>query len=85
MIQHTKPIPVNTAQKWRRRLSILYLVIAWNFAGMILYKSYDKYWSKLKSENLWPSESGTSNLRTVHISGMTVVKDEMTSSTDTTT
>ncbi|PZC80892.1 uncharacterized protein LOC110373475 [Helicoverpa armigera] len=38
--KRTKPIPVDTAILWKRRLSIAYGLLAWNAFGLVLYSSY---------------------------------------------
>lgn len=38
--RHTAPIPLSVADLWKRRLSVLYAVIAWNALGFVFYQMY---------------------------------------------
>lgn len=53
--KHTRPIPFNTAEVWKRRLSLAYAIIAWQSFGLVCYLFYTgrSDWAKtlnLKSE-----------------------------------
>lgn len=34
----TKPKPQHVAEKWYKKLSVLYMFFAWNAAGLVIYK-----------------------------------------------
>lgn len=38
--RNTKPIPENTAELWKRRLSIGYFIVAWQAIGFVCYSIY---------------------------------------------
>lgn len=38
--RHTKPIPEVTAEVWKKRLSVSYMLLAWNAFGFVLYMIY---------------------------------------------
>lgn len=38
--RNTKPIPVQSAQVWKNRLSVIYALVAWNAFGCVLYMIY---------------------------------------------
>ncbi|XP_050332102.1 uncharacterized protein LOC126760486 [Bactrocera neohumeralis] len=38
--RHTNPIPEDSAQLWKRRLSIGYALLAWNAFGFVCYMVY---------------------------------------------
>lgn len=53
--RNTNPVPMNTAKKWKQRLSIGYAILAWNAFGFVLYAVFTGRadWAKaagLKSE-----------------------------------
>ncbi|KAL5283469.1 hypothetical protein ACFFRR_006008 [Megaselia abdita] len=53
--KHTRPIPFNTADRWKRRLSLGYAIVAWQAFGVVCYLFYTGRgdWAKtqgLKSE-----------------------------------
>ncbi|XP_017779646.1 PREDICTED: uncharacterized protein LOC108564952 [Nicrophorus vespilloides] len=52
--RHSKPIPENRAQVWKSRLSIMYMVLAWNAFGVICYTFY-------KGRGDWAKHHGVSN------------------------
>ncbi|XP_049955857.1 uncharacterized protein LOC126471946 [Schistocerca serialis cubense] len=38
--RRTRPIPAQTATDWKKRLSIAYMLIAWNAFGFVCYMMY---------------------------------------------
>lgn len=38
--RNTSPIPMNTAALWKKRLSLLYALLAWNAFGFVIYSAY---------------------------------------------
>ncbi|XP_013103227.1 uncharacterized protein LOC106084224 [Stomoxys calcitrans] len=38
--QNTKPIPEVEALKWKRRLSLMYALVAWNAFGFVCYMAF---------------------------------------------
>lgn len=86
--RHTKPIPEVTAEFWKRRLSYLYAILAWNAFGFVTYSCYtgNYDWAKrFKSAGtleLSPAQQWTQTLKikdaTVYkISGANVSKYEI--------
>lgn len=54
--RHTKPIEVDRAALWKRRLSIVYALTAWNAFGFVMYMIFSGKadWARahgLKSES----------------------------------
>ncbi|XP_055682813.1 uncharacterized protein LOC129789786 [Lutzomyia longipalpis] len=39
--RNTRPIPLNTAETWRNRLSLGYMFLAWNAFGFVCYAIYN--------------------------------------------
>lgn len=39
--KHTNHIPEQRAQFWKQRLSIVYMLIAWNAFGLVCYNIYN--------------------------------------------
>lgn len=38
--RHTKEIPYTTADTWKKRLSVIYMLVAWNAFGVVCYSIY---------------------------------------------
>jgi hypothetical protein len=55
--QNTNPIPMNKAEKWKSRLSLMYGLLAWNAFGLVCYMVYTgkndwaKYYGVKKPED----------------------------------
>lgn len=49
--RHTSPIPLSVADSWKRKLSVIYALLAWNAFGIVIYQVY-------KGKADWASESG---------------------------
>jgi hypothetical protein len=47
--RHTSPIPLNVADQWKKRLSLVYAIFAWNAFGLVVYQLY-------KGKSNWASE-----------------------------
>lgn len=53
--KNTNPIPIDKADKWKKRLSFLYMIVGWNAFGFVCYQIFigKADWAKyhgLKSE-----------------------------------
>lgn len=35
--KNTRPIPINTAGLWKKRLAIVYMIVGWNAFGLVMY------------------------------------------------
>lgn len=38
--KNTRPIPINTAGEWKKRLAFVYMVLGWNALGIVCYAAY---------------------------------------------
>ncbi|KAB0803334.1 hypothetical protein PPYR_00304 [Photinus pyralis] len=75
--RHTKPIPEGTADLWKRRLSYLYAIIAWNAFGFVAYSCYtgNQDWAKrFKSPATLESSPARQWTQTLKIKDATVYK-----------
>ncbi|KAK9880521.1 hypothetical protein WA026_011760 [Henosepilachna vigintioctopunctata] len=88
--RHTRPIPEDNASKWKRRLSLAYMILAWNAFGLVCYQIYigKSDWAEyhgLKTEEelqLTPAQSwaktlGIKNAQVIRISGLNVTHYEI--------
>lgn len=68
--RHSSPIPLNTAELWKQRLSIAYAFLAWNAFGFVCFQVYkgNVDWAKtagLKSQeevNMSPGKFTSFNI-----------------------
>ncbi|XP_044728919.1 uncharacterized protein LOC123292358 [Chrysoperla carnea] len=87
--RNTKPIPVQSAQVWKNRLSVIYALVAWNAFGCVLYMIYQgkKDWAdyygyksdedkQLSPGKQWAKTLGIPNAQIVRIKGLTVTETD---------
>ncbi|KAL4715065.1 hypothetical protein ACJJTC_014412 [Scirpophaga incertulas] len=84
----TKPIPEDIALQWKKRLGIIYGLIAWNAFGFVVYSIYKgkadwAHYYGLKSDEekatrsgiAWANTLGIKNAKVYRIAGLTKVDD----------
>jgi len=88
--RHTKPVPEDRAALWKKRLSILYAITAWNAFGFVLYMIFTgkadwaKYHGLKSAEELretpaqqWTKTLGIKDATVYRISGFKVNRYEV--------
>ncbi|EFA06680.1 uncharacterized protein LOC659596 [Tribolium castaneum] len=81
--RHTNQIPEQRAHVWKQRLSIFYMLTAWNAFGFVLYQVYqgNADWArKYKSEEelslspaqQWARTLGIKDAKVIQVSGLQV-------------
>ncbi|XP_059053304.1 uncharacterized protein LOC131847691 [Achroia grisella] len=86
--RRTKPIPVDQAILWKRRLSIAYGFVAWNAFGFVVYSAYKgkadwAHYYGLKTDEekslppgqAWANTLGIKNAKVYRISGFQKVDE----------
>lgn len=53
---NTQPIPETTAETWKKRLTIVYVFVAWNACGLVAYLTYQGKGDWAKYYGLKPEE-----------------------------
>lgn len=93
--RHTKPIQENTADLWKRRLSVLYMIIAWNAIGFVGLAAYHgkldwaKYYNLKTEEELnstasqqWSKILGIQKAKVIRVSSYGINQYEIDNTVD---
>ncbi|KAJ8935582.1 hypothetical protein NQ314_012724 [Rhamnusium bicolor] len=88
--RHSSPIPVDTAGQWKLRLSVVYMLVAWNAFGFVGYMMYTgktdwaKYYGLISEEELnmkpgqqWAKTLGIKDATVYSVSGFNVSSYEV--------
>ncbi|KAJ8924414.1 hypothetical protein NQ315_007210 [Exocentrus adspersus] len=86
----TNPIPVDRADLWKKRLSVGYMLVAWNAFGLVCYMVYKgksdwaKYYGLKSEEELsispgkqWAKILGIQNAKVYKVSGLNVTSEDL--------